>query len=247
MPELLIEVVSTREEAVARIEEALCDVLVVDTFPRGLGGELASLLPRCAAKKILVHRDLASEYVAWGNLREFVASHYDCILCPGERGPFADLPQALLTAPWIARAPLAVSSAASVVVCASGNADEMPWYGEVAGLLAARDIDVRCLAPISPWNPHWPAIDWIACADVVVGGAGYNTVNECLATGTPLVARPWTRKYDRQRARAERSNGVMIVEAAAEAVDAVLHLLAQPRTSRPEFRNGAIEAAAHLR
>ncbi|MBW4572535.1 MAG: hypothetical protein KME31_32500 [Tolypothrix carrinoi HA7290-LM1] len=38
----------------------------------------------------------------------------------------------------------------------------------------------------------------MAVADVVVGGAGYNTVYECAALGVPLVAIALKRLYDRQ-------------------------------------------------
>jgi hypothetical protein len=148
------------------------------------------------------------------------------------------LPQAVLTAPWIIRAPRPVErEAPPVLVCASGNADELPWYREVAGLLP----NALCLVD------QWPAIDWIAQARVVVGGAGYNTVHECAATGTPLVARPWPRKYDRQRARAERTAGVTIVETPGEAAAAVRRLLVEPAPGRPLFRNGVDEALTLIR
>ena len=250
MPDLAIEQVSTREEALAIIDASSLDILIVDTFPRGLGGELAQLLPRSRAKKILIHRDLSPAYIAWAaGLREFVADQYDLILCPGESGPFADLPQARATAPWLVRAPIEIDSPAPVIVCASGNSDELEWYGEVASLLS-REVDLRCLAPDLPprcprnlWIRHWPAIDWISAARVAIGSAGYNTVSECLATGTPLIARPWPRKYDRQRERAARSKGVIIVETASEAASAALKELAQPAPQRPNFINGATDAA----
>ena len=249
MPDLTIEPVSTREQAVSRIQRFVPDILIVDTFPRGLGGEFAQF--PTPAKKILIHRDLAPEYVAWASdLRQFVATHYDCILCPGEFGPFADLPQARLTGSWLVRAPIEVSSPAPVVVCAGGNADELPWYGEVCAILSSSRVDLRCLAPELPpgcpphlWTRHWPAIDHIAAAKVVIGGAGYNTVSECLATGTPLIARPWPRKYDRQRLRADRHPGITVVDTPAVAASAVHHLLAQPQAPTPAFRNGAANAA----
>jgi hypothetical protein len=249
MPELGIEAVSTAEEAGARIAGEAPDVLVVDTFPRGLGGELAQLLPSLRALKVLIHRDLKPEYVSWAGLRRFVADRYDCVLCPGERGPLADLTQAHLTAPWLVRPPIEVKPGADVVVCVGGNAGERLWYGQVAALLA-RDVDLRCLAPELPpgcppefWIRYWPSIDWIATAGAVMGGAGYNTVNECLALSVPLIARPWPRKYDRQRLRAEQCPNATIVETPDEAARAALDALARPRTPRPVFRNGANEAA----
>jgi hypothetical protein len=252
MPELGIEAVSTREEAAARIAGENPDVLVVDTFPRGLGGELAQLLPSLRALRVLVHRDLKPEYVSWAGLCTFVAACYDCVLCPGERSSLADLTQALFTAPWLVRPPVEVKPGVDVIVCAGGNAEERPWYGEVAALLA-RDVGVRCLAPELPpgcppelWIRYWPSIDWIASAGVVVGGAGYNTVNECLALAVPLIARPWPRKYDRQRLRAEQRRNAVVVETADEAARAALDALARPRIQRPVFKNGANEAAERI-
>jgi hypothetical protein len=245
MPELGIEAVSTAQEEP--------DVLVVDTFPRGLTGDLADLLPSMRALKVLIHRDLKPEYVSWGGLRTFVAAHYDGVLCPGERGLLADLPQAIFTAPWLVRPPIAVQPSVDVFVCAGGNAGEMPWYGEVAALLA-RDVEVRCLAAELPpgcppelWIRYWPSIDWIASAGVVVGGGGYNTVNECRALSVPLIARPWPRKYDRQRLRVEQCPNATVVETPDEAVRAALNALARPRIPPTIFTNGADEATAWIR
>lgn len=252
MPELLIEAVSTGQEVASRIARETQDVLIVDTFPRGLVGELANLLPTLRAVKVLIHRDLRPEYVSWAGLRIFVAAHYDCVLCPGERGPLADLKQARFTPPWIVRPPVEIESRVEVVVCAGGNAAEARWFGEVAVLLA-RDVELRCVAPELPpgcprelWIRYWPSIDWIANARAVVGGAGYNTVNECLAVSVPLIVKPWARKYDRQRLRAEQCANVTIVESPQEGARAALEALARPHLPPPVFKNGSDEAATWI-
>jgi Glycosyltransferase family 28 C-terminal domain len=255
MPELSIEPYRTPTS----------DVLIVDTFPRGLVGELFDAK---AKRKVLIHRDLTPDYLTWApELRRFVETTYDLILCPGELGPFADLPQARVTLPWLIRTP-APGLASEVLVCAAGNPDELAWYGETVRLLEeaaskwgklqlARSFSsapslggqVRCIAPELPsgcpgelWTRFWPAIDYIANAQVVIGGAGYNTVYECLATGAPLIARPWPRKYDRQRERVLKYPSITIVDTPAEAAEAAIRLLKQSPCSRPEFRNGAAEA-----
>ena len=85
---------------------------------------------------------------------------------------------------------------ARILVCASGNPEELSWYGEVvAYLLKFRSkADIRCVAPTRPegcppecWIEYWPAADLYPTADVVVGGAGYNTIYECEAYKIPLV------------------------------------------------------------
>ena len=76
-----------------------------------------------------------------------------------------------------------------------------------------------------------------------MGGAGYNTVNECLALTVPLVARPWPRKYDLQRLRAEQCPNATIVDTPDEGARAALEALARPRIRAPAFTNGTVKAA----
>jgi predicted glycosyltransferase len=249
VPKFSIVPITTREEAGNEVQGDW-DLLVVDTFPRGLGGELADLLPALKRPKVLIHRVLNPDYIARASLRSFVSDNYDCVLCPGERGAFADLPQAIFTAPWLFREPVPVSPGRDVVICAGGNAWELEWYGEAAALLSGI-CETRCIAaelppgcPPEAWIRHWPSIDWIASAKVVIGGAGYNTVQECLATGVPLIARPWPRKYDLQRWRVEQHPRIRVVTTPQEAASAALDTLREPARAHPHFTNGANEAAA---
>jgi Glycosyltransferase family 28 C-terminal domain len=254
MPHINIEPTPTREAAIARIQNSEMDVLVVDTFPRGLGGELADVIPSLQVPKILIHRALNPTYVTKAGLHEFVAANYDCIICPGEHGVLAGLPQAIHTAPWLIREPAKLGLTVDIVICASGNTEEFGWYGEVAALVS-RQAKVRCIAPNLPpgcplevWIPYWPAIDWIASARAVIGGAGYNTVNECLALGVPLIAKPWPRKYDDQQERAaQHTSYVVIATIPQEACNAALEALNRPPQPKPPFVNGVSEAAARLR
>jgi hypothetical protein len=252
---------SARQQVIRAIGSMEPRCLVVDTFPRGLGGELVEVLKSFSGLRVLVERDLNPEYVEAASLRDFVNSFYDLVLNPGEAA--AGQPGALATAPWLVRSAselLPRDSALQVlrldgrrpcvVVCAAGNKDEMDWYGEVVAHLRELHprLDVRCIAPFCPsacppdcWIPYWPAIDLYSAAHVVIGGAGYNTVHECVACGVPLIARPWPRKYDRQRLRALRAGSVTIVETPEEA--ARLAARHGPREAREiRFRNGAAEA-----
>lgn len=80
------------------------DGLIVDTFPRGLAGELADLLPQLhQVFRVLVHRDLHPDYVRAKNLVTFVQHHYHSIVIPGEGTDlaFAHLPQVTHTSPWL--------------------------------------------------------------------------------------------------------------------------------------------------
>jgi Glycosyltransferase family 28 C-terminal domain len=270
-PKLPVEL--ARRYSIEEIQRAAPACLIVDTFPRGLGGELAGLLGSLAATKVLVHRDLNPRYVAEANLRDFVKSTYDLILIPGESegNAFAQLPNAVVTEPWLirnsdelpgrrkARQLLRIEGAHQrcILVCASGTAKELTWFGTVVSGLLDRNPNaaIRCVAPARPpgcpwecWIKYWPAPDLYPATDIVIGSAGYNTIYECLSYGMPLIARPWPRLYDRQwlRARrAERAGNVIVVREAAEAASKAIRRInsARPR-SRINYCNGIVEAIA---
>ncbi len=244
------------------------DVLIVDTFPRGLGGELAPLLDDLDCPKVLVHRDLDPAYVRWAGL-EAVASQFDLLILPGEHAPLGDLPHAIRTAPWLlrdrdelfdriaARHRLDVhcEDRSVIVVVGCGRLDEI----ETARLLSARlDNHLRGAAMVrfasvksqdeSGRNPGaliWPLLEVMEGIDVLVGSGGYNTVHEARATATPLVALARPRKYDRQAVRLSRAE---CAGDEAEVIDRVEeHLARRSVTDRviPPYVNG-VHAAVEL-
>src|SRR5581483_11759696 len=86
-------------------------------------------------------------------------------------------------------------------------------------------LDAAGKSACATWIRYWPAIDLFSAASVVIGGAGYNTVEECLAIGVPLIAHPWPRMYDRQDLRARRAadrGRVVVVGDPHEAAEAAL-------------------------
>lgn len=254
----------TRAAAVATIADIRPPFLIVDTFPRGIGGELAEVLGKLDACKVLVHRDLNPRYVESAHLREFVARHYDLVIVPGagEGSELGDLPAAVVTDPWLVRSPgelpdrtkarqildLGTGEDTCVLVCASGKADERAWYEAAATEVRtlAPELAVRSIA-CDRGVRYWPAMDLYGCAAVVIGGAGYNTVEECLAWRVPLVARAWKRTYDRQEQRARRASSrgtvVLVTEPEEAARAAVRHML-PGFVETPKFSNGAMQAAA---
>ncbi len=259
-------------------------ILIVDALPRGLWGELATILPQLhSLPRILVLQDIPLEYVLSRNLEDFVANYYDLVVVPGraEDPPFEDRVELEWTDPWLIRHPDDLPTRAgarhllriepthllSIVICASGNQDELEIYGYLAKALSEilPWVAVRCLAAACPsqcppqvWIPYWPAMDCLPGADIVISGAGYNTFYECMALGIPLVAFPWDRIYDRQRARAEKAStlklgDVTIVTGVQDAISAVCNLLNQMMTHSPDltvpevsqpraYLNGTIEA-----
>jgi predicted glycosyltransferase len=236
------------------------DYLVVDTFPRGILGELAALLPQLTAgKKIFVARDLNPDYVERYALRQFVPQHYDLVLNPGENhGPLCDL--AVATAPWLIKEVeafggahmaafkdlMAVDSASKLLLVVSSGQDNRV-FEELA--LAARakfpGIAVRFLSMVPPqildqamWVRHWPGIDLVACSVVVVSSAGYNIAAECTALDVPLIALPQERLYDRQHSRIAASAVSAVYDIAGALWAVERQLAAQPLRFR-EFFNGS--------
>ena len=229
-------------ETCLRVREILChthyDRLIVDTFPRGLGGELADILPELHhIPRILIHRDINPRYVAAKNLRSFVSENFDQVIVPGEGKdlPLCDLPIVQHTAPWLIRNAWELldrnttrshilkvdKTAKTILICAAGQPSELSLFGQLALKLHENfpDCAVRILAPTCPvecpetlWVAHHPGIECLAAADIVVGSAGYNTVYECAALGVPLVAIACQRLYDRQRKRAGKSYSVWNIE-----------------------------------
>ena len=255
---------TVREQVIQYVRAADPRCFIVDTFPRGLGGELAGIIHSLEATTVLVHRDLSPRYVAEAKLRALVRSAYDLILVPGkgEGNAFADLPQAVVTEPWLIRNPppeCCLVRERSVLICASGTTEELSWYGAAVASLRALDarLEIRCVAPVCPpgcprklWIAHWPAIDLYADAGVVVGGAGYNTIHECLAWQVPLIAHPWPRKYDRQWLRAQQAasrGSVTVVKKPSEAAEAAIQQLSQAPAYRSHHPiNGVSDAITRI-
>ena len=259
-----------------------CDRLIIDTFPRGLGGELADILPNLHhIPRILIHRDINPQYIASKQLRSFVIDNFDSVIVPGEGEDlaFCDLPRVKHTAPWLIRncwelpdrnttrsRILKVSQTVkTILVCASGKTSELSLFGQLTLWLQQNfpDCAVRILAASCPeecpqelWVSHHPGIECLAAADVVIGGAGYNTVYECTAVGVPLVALPLERLYDRQEKRADKAYWVQNTKSAIfedqlvrinEIVQRLLDT-AKPatRVHIPFYINGAVQAVHQI-
>ncbi len=187
-----------------------CDTLIVDTFARGLAGELQEPLSQLSCRKVFVHRDVAPAYVHDCDLGRFIQA-FDVVLSPGELGPLGGV----LSAPWLildheelwspqrARMALSVHDDRPVVlVVATGTATEIAELTAAAETLRAElpNTNVRLASPHARLQ-HWPLLQLMAGVDAVVGAGGYNTVYESRATGRPLLALARRRLYDRQRRR----------------------------------------------
>lgn len=232
------------------------DVLVVDTFPRGLAGEL--LDAKIGGKKVLVHRDIDPAYVEHCRLVE-ASDWYDLILLPGERGPLAECVQTLATAAWLVRDAHELLEPAQartrlgvdchderplIVVLGSGRESEMAeiarWAIRLTEALGTSAI-VHSMS-LDQIDVQWPAMELLPGASVVVGAGGYNTVNEARATGTPLVAVARPRLYDRQVLRLSNDERVE----PARLVEAVLGAIERGRMPGCDYKNGTHAAVAAI-
>ena len=244
------------------LREQRCDVLVVDTFPRGLAGELPDILPELSAKKVLVHRDLNPRYVEQSDLARFV-DHYDLLLAPGELGPLAEHDRTQRTAPWLirdfdelldqpaARQRLQVdaSDVPVIAVIAAGFPAEMQAMQELAQRLTRsleRRAIVRMISLTSPAETSdcrtvalWPTLEAIRGINLLIGAGGYNTVWEARSTQTPLIAIGRERLYDRQSVRLSLQERVADeAEAFSRAQACVDQNANQHRAAVPKYDNG---------
>ncbi|MCY1075117.1 hypothetical protein [Archangium lansingense] len=252
---------AVREAIEQLLDRVRPEVFVVDTFPRGLGGELAPLLPGMKARKVLVHRDLHPDYVERFGLARFIDT-FDRLIVPGEPAPFAHHPRAASTPPWLlldagelldvptARRKLGVPAGEEMVpvvaVLACGRPEEVEESAALAETLQRAPnlrAFVRLLSPSAP--PRlWPALSVMRGIDVLVGAGGYNTVQEARATGTPLVAIAQPRLYDRQALRLRASERISSLDEALERVRVLLRSGSSACSERPvpSYVNGTHEA-----
>lgn len=252
-----------------RLTASVFDVLIVDTFPRGLAGELVELLPTLSArniKTVLVHRDLQPRYVEWAKLDQF-AHAYDLILSPGESGPLANLPKARLTNSWLIRdhhelldqhaawqrLRIIETDRPVIAVIASGLSDERPAMSALASRLSRAlhgRASVRLMALDAADAPDgvetvtlWPCLSVMAGIELLIGAGGYNTVSEAHATRTPLLAIARRRLYDRQELRLPAHERVANeVEAEQKAIQWIAQSANMHRDPIPQYTNGVHDA-----
>jgi predicted glycosyltransferase len=209
------------------LDQVQPDVLVVDAFPRGLGGELFRLLRSwdCVCK-VLVGRLLPDEYLQRFDLRRFVQQYYDYVIVPGESSPFSDHPRLLQVAPILVRSSgeLLEPDAARrrlrlppgqdcILFVGSGTFGECLDLWRVARQLAtgnALPLPLRFAWPSDldpPDNDAMlvdavPLLECYRAVRAVVGNAGYHLAHETRAAQVPAVLIARRRLYDRQLTRA---------------------------------------------
>lgn len=260
----------SRDEVAAEVchvlETQVFDVLIVDTFPRGLAGELPAILARLSCPTVLIHRDLNPKYVAQYGV-EAVARDYDLILVPGESAAFDTMPQAIRTEPWLIRdcdelLPVAEArdmfgvtdqSAPVVVVMGSGTESELQEMERLAAELVSEFGSLGHIRFVAPGLGDvagdrlfvWPLLEVMSGISILIGSGGYNTVNEARATETHFIGIARERLYDRQERRLSKLGRLDQVSDVAEHLSA---LLADGVESlqRPTYVNGVHQAVLSI-
>gem|GEM_PF-838366 len=71
---------SVKETVESFVKDFKPDILVVDTFPRGLAGELVHFLPELSAKKVLIERFLKEDYIRRFSVSDFIENNFDYVI-----------------------------------------------------------------------------------------------------------------------------------------------------------------------
>ena len=173
-----------------QVEQLLCrlrpDLLVVDTFPRGLLGELAEVDFACPAW--LVARWLKPAYAARTDVMAAL-ERYEKILCveltPWERG---------LEIGPVVSPPASPAGPVEPLWLGSGP---LPEQQELHNFLLGRATLVAPQLGLARDDVG----QLLAAAPLVISAGGYNAYHEIVQAGTPVIFWPQERLYDDQAVR----------------------------------------------
>ncbi len=252
------------------IESYRPDALIVDTFPRGLGGELIPVLSHWKrGRRVLIGRTLPAVYVQSYQLDLFISRHYDQLIAPGEASPYApSLPVHATKAflirdfdelPSVAEAVRLTKTALDervILVVASGTDHECRETMSLAMRLLRRAegrVSVRLGLPEEIGNGpggdslriirHFPLIECLPAIRVVIGAGGYNLMHEVQALQVPTFARPRQRTYDCQTSRIDKVHRFSDLE---DLWPRLVEEMEAPYQGIQAYENGAAEAARKI-
>ena len=239
------------------------DAMVVDTFPRGICGELIEFQQVFTGQKILIHRDINSRYIDEYRLQEYVQEFYDLMISPGEEGPLVGgigNVTHVSTAPFLIRNDSELYSCSTakyllgapnqhvIGVVASGRQHECSELLRTASKLRTL-VDDR--AAVITFNAHSssindPTLQYMNGIDMIVGAGGYNTFWETQMTKTPFRGFAFKRMYDEQHKRLNKVQRVHDLESASTSVCEWLESCQASNLhwKQAKYTNGAIHAAA---
>ena len=174
--------------------------LVVDTFPRGIMGEMADLVPALDIPTILIQRYLNPAYLRQFNVTAFVGRFYRLVVRLADALPPQTLSQQTLDVPPVtireARELSPVTQRAGWLFVDWGEGSE-PFIQAAQEAASRQGKTLHVVRPAD----SYPAVDQMASHELVVGSGGYNLYHETALTGTPAIFVPGRRMYDDQFAR----------------------------------------------
>lgn len=191
------------------------DIFIVDTFPRGLMGELADQIDTISCPRVLMQRYLSPQYVEQYRIAEFVSDHYELALRLAD-----NLPVQRLSARTIDLPPVTIGHYHGEVSVPSLFKKERARilfvdFGPAADPyidLLGDDLDLRIvtmaearLAGDGRAFNYYPAARLLAAADLVIGSCGYNLYHEVRQAGVAAIFLPQAKTYDDQFGRARGS------------------------------------------
>ncbi|NJK34988.1 MAG: hypothetical protein HC919_08590 [Oscillatoriales cyanobacterium SM2_2_1] len=198
------------------IRDIAPEVLFVDTFPRGIVGDLVPILPKMQqCQRIFVHRDISPNYLLAYHIEEFVLKHYSQTVSVERFTPLSHI--GTTSEPWVMRSSRELgpgNQEAGIVICVSGKVEEQELFEMVSLKLCHLTKKITILSARHPkivnkniiWSRHFPGIEVINKAELVVGSGGYHTVYECQVTRKKLISITFSRLYDQQKRRCQKNN-----------------------------------------
>jgi hypothetical protein len=174
--------------------------LVVDTFARGIMGEMADLVPSLDIPTILIQRYLNPAYLRQFNVTAFVGRFYRLVVRLADALPPQTLSQQTVDVPPVTiretRELPPVTQRAGWLFVDWGEGSE-PFIQAAQEAAARQGKTLRVVRPAE----SYPAVDQMAGHELVMGSGGYNLYHEAALTGTPTIFVPGRRMYDDQFAR----------------------------------------------
>ena len=189
-------------------------LLVVDTFPRGIVGEIAELVPSLLCPAVLIQRYLNPSYLRQFKVAAFLGQHYRLAVRITDALEPQTLSQRTVDVP-----PVTVREARELPPARSRSGWLFVDWGEGSepylqvALEAARQRrkQLRILRP----GESYPAVNWMPSAELVIGAGGYNLFHEVALTSTPAIFVPCRRMYDDQFGRTVNAPHARTPEACA--------------------------------
>jgi len=182
------------------VRRAAPRVLVVDTFPRGIVGEIADLVPALECPAVLIQRHLNPSYVLQFKVTAFVTQYYRLAVRIGDALEPQTLSQRTVDVP-----PVTVREARELPMSAPrsgwlfvdwGEGSE-PYMKMATEVARHRGKELRVLRR----GEYYPAVELMVRSELAIGSGGYNFFQEAALTQTPTIFVPCRRMYDDQFGR----------------------------------------------